>query len=538
MTIAGVIAGMVGIAIFLKLSISDGGKVDASDGAKMILLSMIQIVTLLASFPIQWPPLFTTLFQIGGAVTAFSQHLVNTKCLVPEYSDAEVFYAMRITSALLPVLLVVAVMAVWVLLGYFLKWPADKTDAYVRVSTVSLLYLLWPSLCTQTFSMFACRSICDDTDPENGAIITYLKADLEERCMTGRHAAMIGAVAVPMLLVYVISLPLAAFGIVRRLRAKEHLDSGNSRHSVFSSHGSFTGSLGRAAADVDLDQHKLMSGFAWHRTWGAMYSAYRPGVWGWELSVAARKVCIAMIGVWGFGLGSMQVHLTLLLIFVNTLLTSAVQPFGGEWRQILQRLEIMSLTGTFVALWAGSVFNTYPRCEDQNGVSMLWCEGLSVVAGLAIVGVVLVLVVSYVWIKVSIGKKEKKKRAEEDARKEERALTAARNLASTAAIVSWAAKTRIRKGKKETEIEEKKQKKQVEVEMMPVTSSNIRNASWEENPTRGLNLSTALDVSSGELLGARSTWSGKSSSEAKAVARRKSVKGRRFSAAAANIMSI
>ena len=586
--IAGVLAGIVGLAVFLKISISDGGRVDASDGAKMILLSMIQIVTLLSTFPIQWPPLFSAIFQIGGAITALGQHLVNTKCLVPDYSDAEVFYAAQITWALLPIALVVAVLAVWVLLGFFLKWPDDRADAYVRVSTVSLLYLLWPSLCSQTFSLFACRSVCDDVDPESGATIMYLKADLEERCLMGRHAAMIGAVAMPMLLVYVIGLPLVALVIVRRFRAKEHLGAGNDRRqSWFSPHANPGVDLGRPTAHLGVDQHKLFSKFAWHRTWGAMYSAYRPGVWGWELTVAARKVCIAMIGVWGFSLGSMQVHLTLLLIFVNTMLTSAVQPFGGEWRHVLQRLEIMSLTGTFVALWAGSVFNTFPRCEALNGESMPWCEALSVFAGLVVVGALLILMVSFVWVKVNIGREEKAKQAGEEAKKQERAETAARALTSAAMIATWAAKTKMKRKKKKKQNrkkeeekegsgigsgggESKKEKKtgpvntrsvaevevEVEVEMaeMAAVTAKARviqeDFSWQQKPVGAGGftvLEFARDDESPEparLVKVRSMWSESSSSSSSPSSkeekskRRKSVKGRRFSAAAANIMSI
>ena len=59
----------------------------------------------------------------------------------------------------------------------------------------------------------------------------------------------------------------------------------------------------------------------------------------------------------------------------------------------MQRLEQGLLGCTCLTLWAGSVFNTHPRCEDGEGGTLGWCEFLSVVIGLAdlVAGVVALL---------------------------------------------------------------------------------------------------------------------------------------------------
>ena len=72
-------------------------------------------------------------------------------------------------------------------------------------------------------------------------------------------------------------------------------------------------------------------------------------------SRSSKSVC-CMIGVWGFALGYMQVHLVLLIFQMHCCHLQCDRL--GEWRHVLQRLENMSLY-IFVALWAGSVFNTY-----------------------------------------------------------------------------------------------------------------------------------------------------------------------------------
>jgi len=90
--LCGGLAGVVGIVVFVKLTLSDGGNVEVADGIMAITLSFVQLLSLLTSFPIAWPGIFITIFAIGGAVTVLGQHLVNLKCLFPSNTEADVFY--------------------------------------------------------------------------------------------------------------------------------------------------------------------------------------------------------------------------------------------------------------------------------------------------------------------------------------------------------------------------------------------------------------------------------------------------------------
>ena len=105
--------GVLGIIAYIKLTLSGAGKKDASDGVKSIGLSFVQIISLLTTFPIAWPPIFTSLFQIGGAVTVLGQHMVNLKCMFPERSEAEVFYSSRVAWACFPPLMIGACVMTW-----------------------------------------------------------------------------------------------------------------------------------------------------------------------------------------------------------------------------------------------------------------------------------------------------------------------------------------------------------------------------------------------------------------------------------------
>ena len=46
------------------------------------------------------------------------------------------------------------------------------------------------------------------------------------------------------------------------------------------------------------------------------------------------------------------------------LVTVWVQPFGGVDGMLLQVMEALTLVCVWLTLWAGSIFNTYPKCVD------------------------------------------------------------------------------------------------------------------------------------------------------------------------------
>ena len=112
--IGGIFFGLLGLFVFIRITISDAGNLDGSDGAKSIGMTYVQTISLLVSFPIAWPPIFTMLFKIGGAISVLGQHLVNVKCMANKgISAGDIFFGTRIVWAMLPVVLPLCTMVVW-----------------------------------------------------------------------------------------------------------------------------------------------------------------------------------------------------------------------------------------------------------------------------------------------------------------------------------------------------------------------------------------------------------------------------------------
>ena len=165
----GVLAGVVLIVLYIIMTLSAHGSIDADDSLLPIGLSYVQVISLLVTFPIAWPQIFVSIFQVGGAVTVLGQHMVNLKCMTDTQTDASVFYAQRVVWVIMPPFILGVNSMTWMILyrkctSFQLKNKTiqhkNKLNA-IKGSNVALLYLLWPSLCSQTFALFSCQGICN-----------------------------------------------------------------------------------------------------------------------------------------------------------------------------------------------------------------------------------------------------------------------------------------------------------------------------------------------------------------------------------------
>jgi len=351
--VLGSIAAAIGLVIFLYVSLQDKGEVQPKDGARSIGTSFVQTMSLLITFHIQWPQVFKTLFNIGGAVTILGQHLVNLKCAYPALSEADVFFSQRIVWSILPFILSSLCILTWYLLSKCRN--VDDWWANAKSSVVALLFFIWPGLCAETFAMFACKSVCGEM---------VMVVDLNERCWEGRHSGF-AVLGVAMVILYVVGMPLVGMINIWRMQQR--------------------------SAEQKCNIHTLKG----YLTWGVFLSAYDESVWWWEGTVAIRKITIAAFGAFGSGMGTMQIHALLILNVVVLLVTAAVRPFGKH--KLLHFLEMCTLMVLWVVLWAGSVFNDYPLCENEKGVILGWCDFLSWVVSILVIATLLLCVGSMVY---------------------------------------------------------------------------------------------------------------------------------------------
>ena len=377
--VIGCLLGVVGMIVVVFLAFSDQGTLNGSDGIKLTLMSTLQMLSLFRTFPIAWPSIFSQLFHIGGAVVVLGQHFVNIKCLMDGLSDLDIFYTTAVTWAVAPIALVIVCSLAWIVIKFccFRSMTSAHIASNTRTSLVALLYLIHPTLCEQTFALFSCRSVCGENEQ-------WLRVSLDEQCWTGRHLFYVYIIALPMMLIYVFGLPFGAWFACYRVKLR-----------AMRSHRTMTSPRRRRSTIREIEMKDEA-----HHTYGALYSMYKPRFFWWEGTVVFRKILIALVATFGSSLGLLQVHIGLMILAVFILFTAVVRPYDDAINSsLLMNVELGGLATMWLTLWAGSIFNTYPRCEVSGGVLLdhdgfrrfvggtagrqtyLWCDVMSLAIG-------------------------------------------------------------------------------------------------------------------------------------------------------------
>jgi hypothetical protein len=221
------------LAFLVGDAINDAGKQTLSASIQKILLNYLQVVTLFNAFPLRWPAELEFLFEAQGAISTVGEHLVNPDCITTSSSAAELYYSKQQFFAAMPILIAAVSFGIWYLYGRlkqksFFDKRKDRKETTTKdkfvVTVTTVLYLLYPTLCKNTFGLFDCKTI--------GAQ-AYLKIDLEEKCYQGRHQTMMLLLGVGQLVVYVVGLPLIVLVFLRRNRESLNTYVSHARYGLF-----------------------------------------------------------------------------------------------------------------------------------------------------------------------------------------------------------------------------------------------------------------------------------------------------------------
>ena len=177
---------------------------------------------------------------------------------------------------------------------------------------ISLLYMMYPSLCTSSFALIGCHSV--------GEINQYLQRDMEYQCWTSNHMVWVFLIFAPSFLVFVIGLPLMSVWILQRNRAMLYT---NKR--------------------IKFQLSILCVGYRQHVCW-------------WESVVSLRKGFIVGISIFLLSVGpKLQTLAAQLLIGLLLVLHTNYQPYVqvASRHDPLNHGEFFGLTAAFVTLTCG-----------------------------------------------------------------------------------------------------------------------------------------------------------------------------------------
>ena len=170
---------------------------------------------------------------------------------------------------MLPLLTVGFAFTIWYAYGIVKKQPffekrATPQDVTTKdkfvVTCGTLLFLMFPTLCSGAFRLFDCRTV---------GTFAYLHSAMDEQCYTGRHLTIVILLGFGQLFAYVIGLPLLLLWFLHRNREGLHLHVTQVRYGLF-------------------------------------YSAYENERYYWEIVLLSRKIIIVALTLFGPILGTLR----------------------------------------------------------------------------------------------------------------------------------------------------------------------------------------------------------------------------------------
>jgi CRP-like cAMP-binding protein len=346
--VLGVFIMLLGSAIMVYVGISsESSPEETSDATKKIIFNYLQAISLASSIPLEWTDPVEDMFAMYAAASSAGSSLLIPDCELSHLRTAEAFYLKQIAFTFLVPFVILVCIVSWALIYAGprfccrrckcgpVRCAALRVLSLNRIKTFCILsvtlglFILYPMLVRQTFSMLKCLSV--------GQEGRFLMADLQERCFGPRHLQYFLALTVPQLILYVFGLP--CFGVFLVLRNRDHLHT---------------------------------TQFRWR--YGLLYLGYRRGREWWELVVTLRKVFVVAIGTFGtifVNSVHMQAYLALLVVFVSIVLHLGMEPFDTTHAPSLElhNLEFASLTVTWCTFFAGLLFfqSEYDSSSVSNG---------------------------------------------------------------------------------------------------------------------------------------------------------------------------
>jgi len=311
----GFLVMMLGSALMVYLTIQEAGdSEDTSESIKKILLNFLQLTSLAAGLPLQWPDSVDACLTTMATISSAGSTLLIPDCELTNIPTADAFYMKQIAFALLVPGAIVFILIVWSVINICCarvccKMKSRDVKNNTILTIVLMLFLSYPMLTRLTMSALKCPVIGDGL---------WLMADLQEPCFEDRHIAYVMAVTVPCILVYIVGLPVIAFMIIMRNKHR-------------------------------LEEHNFGIRY------GLLYLGYRKNREWWEITIVVRKVAIVIVATFGTLMRAvdLQAFVALLVVFVSIITHLVGKPFdmNGEKSRMLHQLEFVSLACCWITFW-------------------------------------------------------------------------------------------------------------------------------------------------------------------------------------------
>jgi hypothetical protein len=341
-----VVFGTLGVIIgFTLATVADGGEAAAVDVVILKIAINSGIISAGASaFPLAWPPIVVTMFQMYAVVSASAiGDSLSADCILRE-SVMKPVQAWGLTMCIIPAMIVL----LWTVLFTVLKITTKNEKylhVYLPVSIIVTATFAHPVVTKSAVKLLACRTVGGKG---------FLDADFKISCESEEYMTWAGVVAVPLLLLFTFGVPLLyALAMYRHVR-----------------------------------RGKLQSQRA---VYGFFFSGFREEIWWFELWNTLRKSLFTISAILFAPAGVMMqtwAALVLLMFFLVIFILS--QPYKEDY---LNHLERSALSINIITLLCGlGLFTNEHAGDDAKS------DGLALFLTVVIVIMNILFVMNVHWI--------------------------------------------------------------------------------------------------------------------------------------------
>jgi len=103
------------LTVFIKVTVKSAGSSSPSGSMKKIVINFLQLESLALGFPLQWPPIVTSMFAGMGVTSSASADVFVIECIFPRssFTALPAVYQKTIMVVLLPIFFMLACGAAW-----------------------------------------------------------------------------------------------------------------------------------------------------------------------------------------------------------------------------------------------------------------------------------------------------------------------------------------------------------------------------------------------------------------------------------------
>jgi hypothetical protein len=225
-----------------------------------IFASFLQFNSLAAAFNFQWPDAVMVVMNLQKKLAEIAANIISVDCAAYQSGTTfSLFYMKKIVIAFLPPIVVLIPSAfillwagIWKLRGLTLSTETMKIT--LVTSVVVVLFFILPTITKQAFGMISCVKLgINPTD-------YYILDAMNELCWDSQHILYVCLVCLPMIILYVVGIPVVSFRILWQNRL--------------------------ALQTAQLKQYFFF-----------LYTGYENEYWFWEYTIIARKIVLVGISV-------------------------------------------------------------------------------------------------------------------------------------------------------------------------------------------------------------------------------------------------